>query len=156
MREKSFLIVILFSLTLPSYSQKIDYEKIRNSLTSITCGKNDTLTVITAKQKLESLDTSRINKNIYLYYSDLASSYLLLYIRNKDSVFLFKTIENYKKSLFHKSKYSKAYWQLSFCYYFLLSDCDNGKYYLTRYKKVEKEKYWDLEQIKMLVAKCER
>jgi hypothetical protein len=156
MRKTLLLIVILFSLNLPSYSQKIDYEKIRNSLTSITCGKNDTLTVITAKQKLESLDTSNINKNIYLYYSDLATSYLLIYMRNKDSVFLFKSIENYNKSLYHKSKYPKAYWQLSFCYYFFLRDCDKGKFYLTRYKKVEKEKYWDMEQIKMLVAKCEK
>ena len=154
MRKTLLLIVLLFSLT--SYSQKINYEKIRNSLTSITCGKNDTLTVITAKQKLESLDTNSINKNLYLYYSDLATSYLLFYIRNKDSVFLYKSIENYNKSLFHKSNYSKAYWQLSFCYYFFLRDCDKGKYYLTRYKKVEKEKYWYMEQIKMLVAKCEK
>ncbi len=153
---KTIALLILFVLNLPSYSQKIDYAKIRNSLTSITCGKNDTLTVITAKQKLESLDTNSINKNLYLYYSDLATSYLLVYMRNKDSVFLFRSIENYKKSLFHKSNYPKAYWQLSFCYYFLLGDCDNGKYYLIRYKKVEKQKYWDMEQIKMLISKCEK
>ena len=118
------LIISVFALNLPSNSQKIDYKKIRNSLTSITCVKTDTSTIISAKQKLEAFDTNSINKYLYIYYSDLANSYFLLYAHNKDSVFLFKSIENYKKSLFHKSNYPKAYWQLSFCYYFFLGECD--------------------------------
>jgi len=148
----SLITAIFISST--GFSQKVDYEIMRESLELISCNPKGYQNVFQANLELRNIDTSIIDKNLDLYYSDLAWSYYVLYLYSKDNNLVGKSIENYKKADHHKPNVSKTYWQLSFLY-FLQGDCIAGKYYLEKFKSVTDKEYWHKDQIKLITKDCE-
>lgn len=126
---------------------------MRDSIPKLSCKPTDSLTVIRTNLELRNIDTNLIDKNLDLYYSDFGWSYYRLYLFTKDSTLVRKSIENYLKADYHRPNGSGTYWQLSFLYY-LLRDCDKGKYYLEKFKSVTDKQYWREDQIKLMTKDC--
>lgn len=148
--------IALFTLILigtTAYSQKCDYKVMRDSIPKLSCKPTDSLTVIQTNLELRNIDTNLIDKNLDLYYSDFGWSYYRLYLFTKDTTLVRKSIENYLKADYHRPNGSGTYWQLSFLYY-LLRDCDKGKYYLEKFKSVTDKQYWREDQIKLMTKDC--
>ena len=106
------------------YAQKYDYKvyRNRNDVPILSCQLIDSLLVLETMRKLEELDASLFYKNLHFYYRDLGWSYYRLYLLQKDTPLIHKSIDCYKKVVSQKRKDSSALWHLSFCYY-LLGDC---------------------------------
>ena len=147
------LCIIYFLFNSTTFSQGLDYKTVSDSLSTLSCGKVDSLTVTETRTRLENFDTTKITKNIHLYYRDLEWCYYRLYLVTKDTSYIYKCIDSNKKSLHSKSDFSPALWEISFCYY-LLGDCKKGKYYLEKYKNSTDKNNWREEQIKRMTAKC--
>lgn len=126
---------------------------MRSGMPKLSCKPTDSLTVAETNLALRTIDTNLIDSNLDLYYRDLGWSYYRLYLFNKDTSFITKSIENYKKADYLKPNSSVTYWQLSFLYY-LLADCKSGKYYLEKYKNVTERQYWHEDQIKRMIKDC--
>lgn len=147
----SLLTLIVISTT--GYSQKCDYKIMRDSIPKLSCKPKDSLTVAETNLKLRNIDTNLIGNNLDLYYSDLGWSYYRLYLFNKDTTLIRKSLENYIKADYHKPNGSVTYWQLSFLYY-LLGDCSKGKFYLEKFKSVTDKQFWREDQIKLITKDC--
>ena len=129
-----FLALIFILLHKKSSAQNIDYNEIRDSLTSLTCGKQDKELVNRTVIKLEAFDTNLLKKNIQQYYYDLGYAYYIQYAFTNDTNRLRKSIQTLEKAINHKPKYSVALWMLSLDYNFL-NNCPKSLYYLNRHKK---------------------
>ena len=148
-----FLALIFILLHKKSNAQNIDYNKIRDSLTSLTCGKQDKELVNRTVLKLEAFDTNLLRKNIQQYYYDLGYAYYIQYAFTNDTNRLRKSIQTLEKAINHKPKYSVALWMLSLDYNFL-NNCPKSLYYLNRHKKATSKKRWDKEQFCFIEKKC--
>jgi hypothetical protein len=148
-----FLFIILISSNKSGYSQKCDYKIMRDSITKLSCKPHDSLVVVHTNFILRNIDTNLIDTNLDLYYSDLAWSYYRLYLIQKDTSFIRRSIENYIKADQRKPNGSTTYWQLAFLYY-LMDDCKQGKYYLEKFKSVTDKQYWREDQIKKITKDC--
>lgn len=152
-----FLIIIIsccFEFII--YCQKMDYKMWKDSLTQLSCIVMDSMTVIETRKNLESFDTSLIESNIDMYYHDLGWCYYMLYFHTKDTAYIRMASLTYDKALYHNPNNSKALWEKSFYNYFFYKDCIKGKYFMDRYKKSTRKKYWNKEQIRLLSAKCDK
>ncbi len=147
----SILTLIICSDIL--FGQDLDYKRIRQSLATNTCGKVDSADVYKTRIKLETLDTTKITKDIDYYYRDLAWCYYRTYMRHEDTTYLKLDIDNYLKSLYHKPNDPDAFWSLSFAYY-RLGDCTKGKKYLDLYKTNTDQKFWNNVQIERMSKNC--
>jgi hypothetical protein len=150
-----FLVILVLGICCAtiSHAQKYDYKILRDSLTRLSCKPTDSVTVAKVNRELLNIDTSLIDKNIHIYYSDLAWSYYRMYLFSKDTNQVRSSISNYKNSDFHKPNSAITYWQLAFLY-LILEDCDKGLYYLERHIAVSEEEYLRHEQIQLLRDKC--
>ena len=148
-----FLALIFILLHKKSSAQNIDYNEIRDSLTSLTCGKQDKELVNRTVIKLEAFDTNLLKKNIQQYYYDLGYAYYIQYAFTNDTNRLRKSIQTLEKAINHKPKYSVALWMLSLDYNFL-NNCPKSLYYLNRHKKATSIKRWDKEQFCFIEKKC--
>ncbi len=148
-----FLALIFILLHKKSSAQNIDYNEIRDSLTSLTCGKQDKELVNRTVIKLEAFDTNLLKKNIQQYYYDLGYAYYIQYAFTNDTNRLRKSIQTLEKAINHKPKYSVALWMLSLDYNFL-NNCPKSLYYLNRHKKATSKKRWDKEQFCFIEKKC--
>lgn len=148
-----FLALILILLHKKSRAQNIDYNEIRDSMTSLTCGKQDKELVGRTVIKLEAFDTNLLKKNIQQYYYDLGYAYYIQYAFTNDTNRLRKSIQTLEKAICHKPKYSAALWMLSLNYHFL-NNCPKSLYYLNRYKKATPKKRWMKDQFTFIEKKC--
>ena len=144
----------MISICYQANGQKSDYMQFRDSLTTLSCGKADSLTVIKTLAKLEAFDTNRVSENIQQYYRDLGWCYYLLSLTRNDTALIRSASKCYDKALFHDPNYVVVLWDKSFFSYYFYNDCDMGKYYLDRYKKATPRKYWNKRQMKMITQKC--
>ncbi len=149
------ILILLVCLSLQTSAQSHDYEEIRDTVFKITCGKVDSMQAVNRRISLENFDTNSVTSNIKLYYSDLGWTYYLLCLHTEDTAFIRPACRAYTKALYHDPKYSAALYHLSFFNYYFYKDCIKGKYYMDRYKKATRKKYWQNEQIKSLVKRCE-
>lgn len=129
---------------------------LKDSLSQLSCTVMDSMTLIETRKNLESFDTSLIASNIDMYYNDLGWCYYMLYPCTKDTAYIRKSSLAYDKALYHNPNNSKALWQKSFYNYFFYKDCIKGKYFMDRYKKSTRKKYWNKEQIRLLSEKCDK
>lgn len=148
----SFIILFNFS---QAKAQKVDYLGLQDSLTTLTCGKQDIELVNQTVLKLEAFDTNLLCKNIQQYYYDLGYAYYIQYAFTNDTNRLRKSIQTLEKAICHKPKYSAALWMLSLNYHFL-NNCPKSLYYLNRHKKVTPKKRWDKEQFGFIEKKCKK
>ena len=148
-----FLALIFILLHKKSNAQNIDYNKIRDSLTSLTCGKQDKELVNRTVIKLEAFDTNLLKKNIQQYYYDLGYAYYIQYAFTNDTNRLRKSIQTLEKAINHKPKYSVALWMLSLDYNFL-NNCPKSLYYLNMHKKATPKKRWMKDQFISIEKKC--
>ena len=148
-----FLALIFILLHKKSSAQNIDYNEIRDSLTSLTCGKQDKELVNRTVIKLEAFDTNLLRKNIQQYYYDLGYAYYIQYAFTNDTNRLRKSIQTLEKAICHKPKYSAALWMLSLDYHFL-NNCPKSLYYLNRHKKATPKKRWMKDQFISIEKKC--
>ena len=152
-QKMASLILILILSDYKSAAQKFDYLVLQDSLTSLTCGKQDADNVNRTILKLEAFDTNVLGKNIQHYYYDLGMAYYTQYAFLKDTGFLRKSINVFEKALFHKPKFSGALWNLSLDYA-LLNNCPKSLYYLNRHKKATSKRKWLKDQFKYIEKKC--
>lgn len=148
-----FLTLILGIMPKESNAQKVDYFKVRDSLTFFVCGKQDSLLSVKTLESLEACDTNLFSKNIAYYYYDLGMAYYLLYTFSKDTNWLIKAIKMDEKTLYHKPKFTSSLWNLAFSYS-LIGNCTNTKHYLMKYKRTLPKRKWNTEQIKYIERKC--
>lgn len=149
-----FIFLIILSSINQTKAQKVDYLDIRDSLTSLTCGKQDKELANRTVIKLEAFDTNLLKKNIQQYYYDLGYAYYIQYAFTNDTNRLRKSIQTLEKAIYHKPKYSVALWMLSLDYHFL-NNCPKSLYYLNRHKKATPKKRWMKDQFTFIVKKCE-
>ncbi len=147
-------VILLHLFASIGHSQKVDYADIRDSVRTIACGAPDTADVNQSLRNLTSLDTTLIEKNIHMYYEDLGMCYWMFTNGENGQIYIRLAIEANHKALYHKPKSTKALWNLSVAY-FIMGDCLNGKLYMEKYKQYAKKKYWDEEQEKGLLERCE-
>lgn len=150
---KILLLGFLTIIALRTSAQSTDYAKLRPTVMVMTCGALDSGIVNTSLRNLLTLDTSRIEKNMHMYYEDLGQCYWLKSGGDDGSHYLQLSIEATSKALYHDPKSSKALWNLAFAHT-MSGDCDMGKSYIEKYKLVTKKKYWDEEQIQLLLERC--
>ncbi len=148
-----FFTLILGALNQETNAQKIDYLDIQDSLTTLTCGKQDKDLVNRTALKLEAFDTNVLSKNIQQYYYDLGFAYYVQYGFTNDTNLLRKSIKTYEKALYHNPKYSAALWNIALGYYFL-NNCPKSLYYLNRHKKATPKKRWMKDQFISIEKKC--
>jgi len=148
-----FILILGICVANSSLAQNYDYKILRDSLTRLSCKPTDSVTVAKVNRELLNIDTSLIDKNIHIYYSDLAWSYYRMYLFSKDTNQVRSSISNYENSDFHKPNSSTTYWQLA-SLYMILKDCDKGLHYLERHIDVTEEAYLRYEQIQFLRDKC--
>lgn len=134
--------------------QEVDYRTMRKQLSTLSCGKVDSVSVYETKLKLESMDTTKIVKDLDYYYRDLAWCFYRNFMLHYDTTYLKLDILNYTKSLYHKPQNTQALWGVLFGYY-KLGDCLNGKKYLDLYLKYADAKEVNNEQIARLRKNCE-
>lgn len=155
-KTKILPVLFFFFLNTQIFGQTLDYKSIRDSLTKLSCGKMDSSTVFNTKIKLETFDTALISSNIAMYYHDLGWCYYRIYGYTKDTSFIAMMSASYDKALSHNPNYGSVLWDKSFIHYFFYNDCQKGKYYMDRYKKVTRKKYWNHEQMKLFAENCEK
>ena len=136
--------------------QHLDYKTFRDSLTQLSCGQVDSLTVVNTRTKLETVDTNLISSNIDIYYRDLGWCYYRLYLKTKDISFIRMASDSYEKALSHNPKYAAVLHDQFFFNYFFFKDCQKGKYYMALYKKVTPRKYWNKDEMKRLSNNCDK
>ena len=149
----SISILLIFIIQIESKAQKLDYLDIRDSLTSLTCGKQDRYLVNRTIMKLEAFDTNLLSKNIQEYYYDLGYAYYVQYAFTNDTNLLRKSIQTFEKAIFHKPKFSMALWNIALAYHFL-NNCPKSLYYLNRHKKATPKKRWQKDQFSSIEKKC--
>ncbi|MFM2392184.1 MAG: hypothetical protein RLZZ546_161 [Bacteroidota bacterium] len=150
-----FTISLIFQLLLNAQDQT-DYKTFRDSLNIVVCGNRDSMTLTTAIEQLTSFDTTKLRKNIYKYYSDLAICNWELarwHPKEKQNEMIEHGVHYYHQSLFHDPKNTQTLWNLMFSY-FVLGDCEHTMIYLALYKENEKRKYWDKDEIKRISKFC--
>ena len=146
--------LIFISFSGSSFSQKIDYLDIRDSILIITCGEKNSTTLTESIYNLESLDILRLSKNLHQYYQDLGIRYWLMSGSDKNSLYTDRALDSYQNALLHNPKSTNALYNLSFIS-LVKHDCDRGKYYLDQYKKHTRKKYLDPQLEKMVMIKCQ-
>jgi hypothetical protein len=150
---KFLLLGILSNVALRAVAQQTDYANLRPTVLVTVCGPQDSSIVNTSIRNLLALDTSRINKNMHMYYEDLGQCYWKKSGGEDGQHYIQMSIEATSKALYHQPESSKALWNLAFAYT-MNNDCDKGKMYIERYKLATKKKYWDEEQMRLLFEKC--
>ena len=111
------LLVFIFS-GIQASGQNLDYKSIRDSLTQLSCGQVDSLTVVKTRTKLETVDTNLISSNIDIYYRDLGWCYYRLYLETKDISFIRMASDSYDKALSHNPRYATVLHDQYFFNYF--------------------------------------
>ena len=153
MNKTLLLIITLTFCSTIVVGQNLDYKEVRKQLTTLSCGKVDSIDLYHTKIKLETFDTTKIGKNLDVYYRDLAWCYYRIFIRHYDTTYLKLDIINYLKSLYHKPNNTQALWGILFAYY-KLGDCINGKKYLDLFLQYKDEKEDKKSQIESLTNNC--
>lgn len=157
MKVKIFFIAFMIILPFAAKAQKVDYLKIRDELVVLTCGgPKDSADVFGSIRRLETFDTTKIKKNIHLYYLDLGNYYWLAGA-SENQTYADKAITALNKALFHEPNNSRALWDLAFIYGFH-HECDKAKYYFNEYHKNVPKAYEtedSAQQEIQLLAKCE-
>jgi hypothetical protein len=128
---------------------------MHDSFTQLSCGPVDSLTLVNTRIKLETYDTNSVSSNIDMYYHDLGWCYYRFYLMTLDTSYIRMASVSYDKALAHNPKYAVVLWDKSFISYFFYKDCKKGKYYMDRYKKLTRKKYWDREQMKRFSHGCD-
>ena len=150
---KVLMLILLQFIGLLTFSQRVDYMKLRPSVMIFSSKAIDANALDSSFQSLILLDTNKITKNLYVYYEDLGQCYWVLSQGKMGSAYLLKSIEMTLKALYHKPNATTALWNLSFAYRFN-GDCQTAKYYMERYKQLTKKKYWYEDQERILFAHC--
>ena len=150
---KFLVLILLLSVSMLSYSQRVDYMTLRPSVMMYTCRAIDSIALNTSLHNLVELDTNKIAKNLHIYYEDLGQCYWILSQGQMGSFYINKAIEATLKALYHKPDATTALWNLSFAYTFN-GDCTTGKYYMEKYRQHSKKKYWYEDQERMLFQHC--
>jgi len=119
----------------------------------MSCGAVDSGIVNTSIRNLLALDTSGIMKNMHMYYEDLGQCYWKMSGGEDGPHYLQLSINATSKALYHDPKSSKALWNLAFAHT-LMGDCDKGRSYIEQYKFATRKKYWDEDQIRLLLERC--
>ena len=150
-----FYLAGLFIISLPDVlcCQKIDYLKVRDSLAMLSCGSYDRDINLKAINNLENYDVAILNKNIHLYYEDLAICYWKE-ARLKDEIFLQKGITANLAALHYKTGSPRALSGLVLSYS-ALNKCEEAKYYLDKLRTNLPKKKWDEEMDKFVETSCD-
>ena len=135
-------------------AQKIDYLDVRDSLYLVGCGKNSADDLDQSEKNLLQFDTTTVHKNLDLYYKDLGMCYYRYWSKTKDLKYADLSIKYHKKGIAKNPKFPSNYWQIAFINYFL-GYCEIGDDYITQYKEVQEEKYWQVDQIRDLKTLCQ-
>lgn len=128
--------------------------QVRDSLNTLSCGKVDSAMVLLTMNRLLAFDTNMISYNIHKYYRDLGWCYYLLGNTRNDTSLIRTASHLYDQALYHHPNWGNVLWDKSFFAYHYYHDCEEGKYYLDRYKKATRRKYWNKEQIALLTKNC--
>ncbi|HQW01268.1 MAG TPA: hypothetical protein PLV75_08635 [Saprospiraceae bacterium] len=150
---KVILFCILICLTFGIRAQQTDYAKLRPSVLVTACGVQDSSIVNTSIRNLLALDTSGIIKNMHMYYEDLGQCYWMKSGGKDGQHYLQLSIEVTNKALYHQPESSKALWNLAFAHT-MMGDCEKGRSYIEKYKLATRKKYWDEDQIRLLLERC--
>lgn len=130
MIKSIYLVLLILTFSEQAAAQDRDYKSYRDSITQLSCGPADSLSVAQTIQRLSTLDTTQFNKNLNHYYIDLGWAYYRLYMHNKDTSFVRLSLNNY----LHQPEEERSLWNMAFSY-FLLNDCKNGQAYKQLYLK---------------------
>lgn len=71
MIKSVYLVLLILIFSEQAVSQSRDYKSYRDSITKLSCGPADSLSVAQTIQQLSELDTTQFNENLDLYYRDL-------------------------------------------------------------------------------------
>lgn len=131
-----YLITVCFTIvTAASFSQKLDYLKIKDTIYPASCGWRDSLSITEIRPKMLSLDTNELTqKSRYSYFVDLADIEYQLFAYTRDSSMIEQSAIHSAAAASCDPESYGMYWNTAFAYG-LLGECDKMKYYLTLYKE---------------------
>jgi hypothetical protein len=145
------LITIILSV---SGQNKIDYMTIRDSIRPPLCGPRDSLGTTEVYERLLTLDTNTIGKNLYQYYDDRQEMEYLLCAHWHDTTMMRKSAESAEKGLYHHPSSASCLWSAAFAYGWL-GECEKMEYYLGLYVERVKKRYRTSDvQVERLRAHC--
>jgi len=153
---KQTLLLFLLFVSTGSFAQAVhrNYLKSRDELYNPACGWRDSLTAAEVTASMRKVDTSRIRRNIDLYYTDLAMVEYQLYAHTMDTAILRSAANHSVIAVRHNPKSGSGLWSAASNFQ-RLGECDRTNYYLDLYEQRVKEKYRiSREQIAILRAKC--